>query len=124
MQRRQLEPEIWALMTVRFPWIEKERGEPSAVLSHLAFAALRRGLARAAESSDETTARDILGFVEELISQPLALHPDVEDAIAVSFIEDLYLSAPHQRGFAEPLLGPATRNRWNEIRAAYEGSSG
>jgi hypothetical protein len=42
------EPEIWASMCRRFPWITEERGEIAEGLIHLDFAALRRGAEKAA----------------------------------------------------------------------------
>jgi len=118
------EPEVWAWMRRRFPWVEEERGEIGEGLIHLDFAALRHGLEKAADDNDAGAARDILNFIEELVDKVDALHPDVVNALDVSFLEDLYLAEQHQRDFAGPLLLPRTRARWDGIAAAHEGRSG
>ena len=105
------------------PWIEEERGEIGEGLIHLDFAALRRGVGRAATAQDVNAAKDVLSFVEELVERLHSLHPEVVDALDVSFLEDLYLSKPRERDFAAHLLLPKTRVRWNEIVAAHEGGS-
>jgi hypothetical protein len=126
MLRRDLidEPQVWASMTERFPWVVEERGEIGEGLVHLDFAALRQGVERAADDLDSVTARDILAFVEQLLTDPLKLHPGVENAIAVSFIEDLYLNDQHVREFVEPLLGSSTLRRWNEVKNWSANESG
>ncbi len=126
MLRRDLlrEPEVWALMCQRFPWVEEERGEIGEGLIHLDFAALRHGVERAADSNDAGAARDILAFIEELLDKLDLLHPEVVNALDVSFLEDLYLADESQRDFAAALLLPKTQARWSEIAAAHEGSSG
>ena len=108
------EPEVWAMMVARFPWVEVERGDIGDGLIHLEFAALRSGVEAAAAPKDVKAALPILSFVENLYSDA-RLHPDVLNAIDVSFVEDLYLSEEHQRDFAEGLLGPHTRARWDEV---------
>ena len=126
MLRRDLlrEPEVWALMCRRFPWVEEERGEIGEGLIHLDFAALRRRVERAADSNDAGAATEILTFIEELLEKLDVLHPDVVKALDVSFLEDLYLAEERQRDFAAPLLPPRTRARWSEIAAAHERSAG
>jgi hypothetical protein len=114
------EPEAWAWMCRRFPWVEEDRGEIGEGLVHLDFAALRRGLERAADADDVSSASEILGFVEELAGKLDELHPDVINALDVSFLEDLYLGEQSRRDFAAPLLRPKTRERWDEIAAAHE----
>ncbi len=118
------EPQVWASMCRRFPWVAEERGDIGEGLVHLEFAALRRGVEKAADSNDVSVASQILAFVEELLQRPNLLHPEVLDAIEVSFIEDLYLAEPHQRDFAFSLLPAATRQHWNEIAGAHERHSG
>jgi hypothetical protein len=117
------EPEVWALMCRRFPWVEEERGEIGEGLIHLDFATLRHGVERAADSNDAGTARDILTFIEELLEKRDVLHPEVLNALDVSFLEDLYLAEERQRDFAATLLLPRTRARWSEIAAGHEGRS-
>lgn len=117
------EPEVWALMCRRFPWVEEERGEIGEGLIHLDFAALRR-VERAADANDVDAARDLLTFIEELVGELDTLHPDVVNALDVSFIEDLYLAEQRQRDFVAPLLLPKSKLRWDEIAAAHEGRSG
>jgi hypothetical protein len=114
------EPEVWAWMCRRFPWVEQERGEIGEGLIHLDFAALRHGLEKAADDRDAGAARDILNFIEELVDKLDTLHPDVVNALDVSFLEDLYLAEQHQGDFARSLLLPKTRARWDEIAAAHE----
>ena len=114
------EPEVWALMCRRFPWVDEERGEIGEGLIHLDFAALRHGVERAADSNDVGAASDVLTFIEELVDKLDVLHPDVDNALDVSFLEDLYLSEESQRDFAATLLLPKTKARWNEIAAAHE----
>jgi len=63
------EPEIWVSMCRRFPWVVEERGEFGDGLGHLDFAALRRGVEKAADSGDVSTANDILAFVEDLVEK-------------------------------------------------------
>src|SRR5262245_60953472 len=109
------EPEIWKAMCNRFPWVEDERGDIGEGLIHLDFAALRRGVERAADSQDLTTARNVLEFVEQLFDKIDTLHPEVVNALDVSFLEDLYLSDSQHRDFAVPLLGPKSRMRWDAI---------
>lgn len=117
------EPEIWARMSPRFPWVEEERGEIGEGLIHLDFAALRHGVERAADANDIGAAGDVLAFIEELVDKLDALHPDVVNALDVSFLEDLFLAEQRQRAFVAPLLLPKTKARWDEIAAAYEGRS-
>jgi hypothetical protein len=117
------EPEVWALMCRRFPWVEDERGEIGEGLIHLEFAALRMGVERAADAHDVSAASDILSFIEELVNNLDALHPEVVNGLDVSFLEDLYLAAPSQCDFAEALLPPKTKARWNVIAAHHEGRS-
>lgn len=126
MMRRDLlsEPEVWAMMCHRFPWIAQERGESGEGLIHLEFAALRHGVERAADSNDVGAAVGILTFIEELVHGRDTLHPEVIDALDVSFLEDLYLAAPAQREFAAALLLPSSKERWNRIAAAHEARSG
>ena len=114
------EPEIWRAMRSRFPWVEKERGDIGEGLIHLDFAALRRGVEGAADSRDVVTARDVLDFVEQLLDKVDTLHPEVVNALDVSFLEDLYLSEPQHRDFAVSLLGPKSRGRWKAIAEAHE----
>lgn len=111
------EPEVWAQMCRRFPWVEAERGEIGEGLIHLDFAALRHEVERAANANDAAAAREVLNFIEELLDKRDALHPDVVNALEVSFLEDLYLAEQRQRDFAEPLLLPKTKARWDEIVA-------
>jgi hypothetical protein len=111
-------------MCRRFPWVEEERGEIGAGLAHLNFAALRHGVERAADANDVDAAANILSFIEELVDQLDSIHPDVVNALDVSFLEDLYLAGRRQRDFAAPLLLPKTRERWDEIAAAHDGRSG
>jgi hypothetical protein len=117
------EPEVWALMCRRFPWVEEARGGIGEGLIHLDFAALRHGVERAADSNDAGAARDVLTFIEELLDKLDVLHPDVVNALDVSFLEDLYLAEESQRDFAAPLLLPKTKGRWSEIAARHGGSS-
>jgi hypothetical protein len=126
MLRRDLmtEPEVWSKMVDRFPWVAEERGSEGEGLTHLEFAALRRGLERADLAEDFATVREICGFVEELISDRLSLHPDVENAIDVSFVEDLYLTEHWHREIVEASLGPATRARWDEVKNWPPNSTG
>ena len=118
------EPEIWASMCRRFPWVVEERGDLGEGLVHLDFAALRRGVEKAADSADVPTASEILAFVEDLVQRIDALHPEVVNALDVSFLLDLYLAEPQQRDFAIPLLQPKSRERWKEISEGYDRRSG
>jgi hypothetical protein len=76
-------------MIARFPWVEGELGEDGNGLVHLEVAALRRGVEAAANDQDAEKALAILGFIDDLYRQPLELHPDVLNALDVSFVEDL-----------------------------------
>lgn len=118
------ESDIWATLVDKFPWVEEERGEIGEGLAHLDFAALRRGLERAAESRDSATVSDILALVEQLFEDVDTLHPEVANALEVSFLEDLYLGEPQHRDAAVPHLGPRTRERWAEIVDAHRRLSG
>jgi len=118
------EPEIWVSMCRRFPWVVEERGEFGDGLVHLDFAALRRGVEKAADSGGVSTASDILAFVEDLLEKVDTLHPEVVGALDISFLEDLYLAEPHQRDFAVPLLQPKSKARWKEVSDAYDRLSG
>jgi hypothetical protein len=112
------EREVWALMREEFPGIDEEVGAVGgAGLLHLEFAALRRRLELAIEAGDNDAALRILGFVEGLLAR--AIHLDVENAIDVSFVEDLYLGEESWRGFVTPLLPSKIRAKWNETVAAY-----
>jgi hypothetical protein len=112
------EPEIWALMRAEFPGIEDEVGEVGAGLLHLEFAALRGRLELAIEARDSDAAARILAFVDGLLAR--AIHCDVENAIDVSFVEDLYLGDQRWREFVVPLLPGRIRAKWHETVAAYE----
>jgi hypothetical protein len=118
------EPVVWSLMRERFPWVEEERGDIGEGLVHLEFAALRRGVERAADSADCAGAISILSFVEELLADSKRLHPDVINAIEVSFVEDLFLGEVPQAAFIEPLLPPLVRVVWTTIADAHEKRSG
>jgi hypothetical protein len=118
------EPQVWAHMCARFPWVADERGDIGEGLVHLDFAALRQGLERAIDEQDGVTIADILAFTEELFASPDLLHPDVVNAIEISFLEDLYLGSRQHREFILPRLGPACRVRWDEIASAYGGTAG
>ena len=115
---------MWSLMRARFPWVEEERGDIGEGLVHLEFAALRRGVERAADSDDAASALAILSFIEELLECATRLHPDVINAIEVSFIEDLYLAEPRQAAFAAPLLPSRVRTVWTKIADAHAKTSG
>ena len=52
------------------------------------------------------------------------LHPEVVNALDISFLEDLYLAEPHQRDFAVPLLQPKSKARWKDVSEAYDRLSG
>ncbi len=110
-------------MCRRFPWVVEERGDLGERLVHLDFAALRRGVEKAADSGDVSTASEILVFIEDLIQKVDVLHPEVVDALDVSFLLDLYLAEPHQRDFAVPLLSPKSRERWKKISEFEPASS-
>jgi len=118
------EPEIWASMCRRFPWVVEERGDFGEGLVHLDFGALRRGVEKAAGLGDVSTASDILAFVEDLLQRVDTLHPEVVNALDISFLEDLYLAEPQQRDFAVPLLQPKSKARWKEVSEAYNRRSG
>jgi hypothetical protein len=106
-------------MIARFPWVEGELGEDGNGLVHLEVAALRRGVEAAANDQDAEKALAILGFIDDLYRQPLELHPDVLNALDVSFVEDLYLSGPATRSFVAGLLGAATKARWDEVARSH-----
>jgi hypothetical protein len=111
------EPEVWALMREAFPGIDDDVGEIGAGLLHLEFAALRRRLESAAELRDSDEAVRILAFVDGLLGRPI--HSDVENAIDVSFVEDLYLGEDRWRAFVAPLLPIKIRRKWDESVSAY-----
>lgn len=117
------EPEVWAEMSRRFPWVAEELDGICEGLLHLEFGALRRGVERAADTNDTQTARTILEFVEELLAKPDAIEPEVRNAIDVSFVEDLYLGESQRRAIVAPLLGPQCSARWHEVAKYHDGSS-
>jgi hypothetical protein len=117
------EPEVWALMCEAFPGIDDDVGEIGAGLLHLEFAALRRRLELAVEARDTDTAIRIVVFVDDLLGRPV--HADVENAVDVSFVEDLYLGEEHLREFIAPLLPARIRRKWDESVSSYgRGCSG
>jgi hypothetical protein len=113
------EPEVWARMRSAFPGIEDDVGEIGAGLLHLEFAELRRRLELALDVPDTREASRILAFVDDLLAQ--AIHSDVENAIDVSFIEDLYLGEERWRLLVEPLLPAKVRAKWDESVAGHGG---
>jgi hypothetical protein len=118
------ESQVWAHMCARFPWVADERGDIGEGLVHLDFAALRQGLERAVDEQDSVMIADILAFTEDLFASPDLLHPDVLNAIEISFLEDLYLGSREHRESIAPRLGPACRIRWDEIVAAQRRTAG
>jgi hypothetical protein len=114
------EPELWAAMRARFPWIDEERGEVGEGLVHLEFAELCRRVEHTAMTNNVAEATSIFQFIEDLLASPESLHPDVLDGLDVSFLEGLYLSDQTCRAFTEANLPPMTRLRYDEIRNAHE----
>ena len=51
---------------------------------------------KAADSGDASTVSDILAFVEDLLEQVETLHPEVVNALDISFLEDLSSAEPHR----------------------------
>jgi hypothetical protein len=117
------EPQVWERMCAAFPWVADECGDIGAGLIHLEFAALRRGLAQAVGSSDMRTIRAVLAFVEDLLAVP-ETHPEVVNAIEVSFFEDLYLGDPLHHAVVAERLGPFAKLRWDEIIASHRDGAG
>jgi hypothetical protein len=77
----------------RFPWIEKEIYNNHAEgLIHVELALLRERAEECTKQENITELDNILEFIENLLSQKASLHPDVLNAIEISFIEDLILA--------------------------------
>ncbi len=84
------EPELRELLAREFPELEEELAE-NAGLVHLYMGALRRFVEEcAAASSRRGRAIAALTFLEGLAAAG-TLHPDVENAVYVSFLEDIEL---------------------------------
>jgi hypothetical protein len=77
----------------RFPWIEKEISHSGGEgLIHVELALLRSCAEEYTKQKNIKRLADIFGFIESLLSQKRSLHPDVLNAIEISFVEDLILA--------------------------------
>jgi hypothetical protein len=74
------------LLTERFPNVAADIDDCSQGLLHLEMATLARATQRAIDAQDKETVRRHFGFVDELFRDAA---PDVENAVNVSYLENL-----------------------------------
>jgi hypothetical protein len=107
-----------ALLRERFPELRPEIDDGiSTALVHLEMAALRQCAESAIERRDETTLRQCYQLAEEGL---VAGTPDLQNAVSVSFVEDMLLFVEEGNEWAEVLLPHALRADLEGTRASYE----
>jgi hypothetical protein len=105
-----------ALLTARFPEVAAQITDVSAGLVHLEMAELRRATNAAIAAGDLQTVRAHFEFVDELLR---AADADVENAVIVSYLEDLDFRGPHGDA-ARKLLRPRLRTELDAQNAYLE----
>jgi hypothetical protein len=79
-------PRFIALLTERFPAVAGDIDDCSRGLLHLEMAALARATQAAIDSGDRETMRQHFEFIDKVFCQAT---PDVENAVWVSYLENL-----------------------------------
>ena len=82
------------LLSERFPSIAAEVNDVERGLLHLEMAVLARATCRAVDVGDSHQIQAHIGFVDELLSDA---GPDLENAIYVSYLENVFLSSKDPR---------------------------
>ena len=86
-------------------------------LLHLEMAALRRLADKAIETGDLKRLENIYEFLADIMKNPRNVHPDVENAINVSFVENLEVDFANSKygQEAERIMPDVIRKMWQEM---------
>lgn len=105
------EPEFRRLLLRHFPQVAEEIRD-DAGLVHLEMAALERLANRAIKSGDLAMLKRVYEFVSDMARHQSELHPDVINAIHVSFVEGLSFTSRVHGEEAKKLLPPVLAQMW------------
>jgi hypothetical protein len=111
LERRVDEPEFRRLLLKHFPSLEVEV-EDDAGLIHLEMAALERLANVYIKAGDFSGLKETYEFVGDLARHKKELHPDVLNAIHVSFLEGLNFENRKHGAEAKRLLPPVLTAMW------------
>jgi hypothetical protein len=84
--------EFHNLLLKEFPILKNDIEDNSAkYLTHVEISYLRQLLEKAASENNVEEIKRIINFIDSLIKRKNKLHPEVLNAIEISFVEDLFL---------------------------------
>lgn len=105
------EPEFRRLLMVHFPELSEEiEGEEGLV--HLEMGSLEGLANRCIKAGDLAHLKKIYEFIDDLARHQSEVHPDVINALHVSFLEGLNFENKSHGETAKSMLTPAMRKMW------------
>jgi hypothetical protein len=111
-------PQLIALLTKRFPEIAADVDDCSQGLLHLEMATLARATQAGIDAGDKEMVKSHFAFIDDVFKDAA---PDVENAIYVSFLENLQFEG-RKIGLtnSRELLSPRLQRALNELEAYLE----
>ena len=106
------EPELRRLLLDHFPELANEIEDDSGLV-HLEMSALERLANRSIKSGDISTLKRTYEFVGNMARHLSEVHPDVVNAIHVSFLEGLHFANKNHGEKAKALLPAVLLKMWN-----------
>jgi len=106
------EPEFRRLLLDHFPELAEEIEDDSGLI-HLEMSALERLANRSIKNGDFSTLRKLYEFVGDMARHRSEIHPDVVNAIHVSFLEGLNFANRGNGEEAKSLLPDVLLEMWD-----------